>query len=152
MSKSIVLAGMSVLAATAVLLSGVAIAQQDAIATRKAAMKDVGGATKASVQMIKGEIPFDAAKAKASADTIANGWAAFAKQFPKGTETGGETTAAPKIWETFADFDEKGKKMAAEAAKASAAAGQGLEAFKTAFGEVTKSCKSCHDDYRVKKP
>lgn len=152
MSKSKMLAGMSVLAATAVIVSGVAVAQQDAIATRKAAMKAVGGATKTSVQMIKGEIPFDAVAAKASADTIANGWAGFAKQFPKGTETGGETTAAPKIWETFADFDEKGKKMAVEAAKASAASAQGAEAFKTAFGEVTKSCKGCHDDYRVKKP
>jgi cytochrome c556 len=150
MSKSNVLTGLSVLAAVAVVASGAAIAQ-DAIAKRKEMMKAVGGATKTGTQMVKGEIPFDAAKAKSSMDAIAGGWGDFAKLYPKGTETGGETTAAPKILETFEDFDAKGKKMADDAAKASVAAGQGLEPFKAAFGEVTKNCKSCHDDYRVKK-
>lgn len=150
MSKSKVLAGLSVLAGVAVIASGVAVAQ-DAIAKRKELMKAVGGANKAATQMIKGEIPFDAAKAKAHADTIANGWGEFAKQFPKGSETGGETTAAPKIWESFKDFDDKGKEMAARAAKASAEAAKGIDAFKASFPEVTKSCKGCHDDYRVKK-
>lgn len=150
MSKSSLLTGLSVLAAAAVVASGVAVAQ-DAIAKRKEIMKGVGGATKASAAMVKGEAAFDAAKAKASMDTIATSWTEFAKLFPKGTETGGKTTAAPKIWTDFADFDSKGKKMAADAAKAAAAAGNGADAFKTAFGEVTKSCKGCHQDYRVKK-
>ncbi len=150
MSRSKILTGLSLLAGVAVIASGAAIAQ-DAIAKRKELMKTVGGATKTGSQMVKGEIPFDAAKAKASMDAIASGWGDFAKQFPKGTETGSETTAAPKIWETFQDFDTQGKKMAGDAAKASVAADQGLEPFKAAFGEVTKSCKSCHDDYRVKK-
>lgn len=150
MSKSKLLAGLSILAGVAVLASGASVAQ-DAIAQRKALMKAVGGATKASSDMIKGEKPYDAATAKKSADTIASGWGDFAKLFPKGTETGGETTAAPKIWQTFEDFDSKGKAMAAAAAKASAESGKGLDAFKAAFGEVTKTCKGCHDDYRVKK-
>lgn len=150
MSRSKVLTGLSLLAAVAVVASGGAIAQ-DAIAKRKELMKAVGGATKTGSQMVKGELPFDAAKAKASMDTIASGRGEFAKLYPKGTETGGETTAAPKIWETFGDFDSKGKQMSADAAKASAAAAQGLEPFKAAFGEVTKSCKGCHESYRVKK-
>ncbi|MDX2157839.1 MAG: cytochrome c [Hyphomicrobiaceae bacterium] len=150
MSKSKFLAGLSILAGVAVIASGVAVAQ-DAIAKRKELMKAVGGATKASGQMVKGEIPYDAAAAKKHMETIANGWGDFAKQFPKGSEKGGETTAAPKIWETFKDFDDKGKKMAADAAKAAAEAGKGADAFKAAFGEVTKNCKGCHDAYRVKK-
>lgn len=150
MSRSKYLAGLSLLAGAAVVLSGVAVAQ-DAIAKRKELMKAVGGATKESGQMVKGEIPFDAAKATAHMNTIANGWGEFAKQYPKGSETGGETTAAPKIWETFADFDEKGKKMAADAALATKASVQGADAFKAAFGEVTKNCKSCHDVYRIQK-
>lgn len=150
MSKSKLLAGLSILAGIAVIASGVAIAQ-DPIAKRKELMKAVGGATKESGQMVKGEIPFDASKAKANMDTIAGGWAEFAKQYPKGSETGGETTAAPKIWQTFEDFDTKGKKMAADAAAAATAAGKGLEPFKASFGEVTKNCKGCHDDYRIKK-
>lgn len=148
MSKSRVLAGLSILAGVAVIASGVAVAQ-DAIAKRKEVMKAVGGATKQSVQMVKGEIPFDAAKTKANMDVIAD-WGSFSPLFPQGTENG-DTTAAPKIWQTFDDFDAKGKKMAADAAKAGAAAGEGLEAFKAAFGEVAKNCKGCHQDYRVKK-
>jgi cytochrome c556 len=150
MQKSKILAGLSIVAGLGVVLSGAAVGQ-DAIAKRKAIMKSVGGATKTGGQMAKGEIPFDAAKAKESMSTIANGWAEFATLYPKGTETGGETTAAPKIWETFDDFDSKGKAMAASAAKAATAASGGLDAFKVSFGEVTKSCKSCHDSYRVKK-
>jgi len=148
MSRSKVLAGLSVLAGVAVIASGVAAAQ-DVIAKRKELMKAVGGATKQSVQMVKGEAPFDAAKAKAHMDAIAT-WGDAATLFPKGTETG-DTTAAPKIWQTFEDFDAKGKKMAADAVKAGAAAAEGLDAFKTAFGEVAKACKGCHQDYRVRK-
>ncbi len=150
MSKTKLLTGLSVLAAAAVIASGVAVAQ-DAIAKRKELMKAVGGAAKSSGQMVKGEAPYDAAKAKANMDVIATGWTDFAKLFPKGSETGGETTAAPKIWTDFADFDAKGKKMASDAAKASAAAANGADAFKAAFAEVGKSCKGCHQDYRVKK-
>jgi cytochrome c556 len=150
MSKSKFLTGLSIVAGVAVIASGAAVAQ-DAIAKRKALMKAVGGATKTGSQMVKGEIPFDAAKAAESMNTIAKGWAEFATLYPKGTETGGETTASPKIWETFADFDAQGKKMAADAAKAATAAAGGADAFKAAFGDVTKSCKSCHDVYRVKK-
>jgi cytochrome c556 len=150
MSRSKVLVGLSLVAGLAVIASGAVVAQ-DAIAKRRELMKAVGGATKQSTQMVKGEIPFDAAKAKASMDTIGNLWGEFAKLFPKGTEAGGETTAAPKIWQSFADFEDKGKKMAADAAVASAAAGQGLEPFKAAFGEVAQSCKGCHQDYRIKK-
>ncbi|MFV0298573.1 MAG: c-type cytochrome, partial [Hyphomicrobiaceae bacterium] len=134
----------------AVLLSGVALAQDD-IAKRKANMKAVGKATKQTVQMVKGDIPFDAAKAKANMDTIAGAWEHFSKYFPKGSETGGKTTAAAKIWTDFADFDSKGKKMSADAAIASEAAGKGADAFKAAFDPVMKSCKGCHQDYRVKK-
>lgn len=150
MNKSNVLTGLSIVAGLAVMASGLALAQ-DPIAKRKAAMKAVGAATKESGQMAKGELAFDAAKAKAHMDTIAGTWAEFAKQFPKGTDAGGETTVAPKVWQSFEDFDTKGKKLATDAAKASTVAAQGLEPFKAAFGEVTKNCKGCHDDYRVKK-
>jgi cytochrome c556 len=101
--------------------------------------------------MVKGEVPFDAGKAKAAMDTIGKNWGEFATLFPKGSETGGETTAAPKIWQSFEDFESKGKKMAADAVQASTAAGQGLEAFKAAFGEVAKNCKGCHQEFRIKK-
>lgn len=150
MTKSKVLGGVAILSAIAIVASGVGIAQ-DAIGQRKAFMKSVGGATKTGSQMAKGEIPFDAAKASEAMGTIASGWGDFAKLFPKGSETGGETTASPKVWETFDDFDAKGKKFASDAAAAQKAAANGADAFKASFGEVAKNCKGCHDVYRVPK-
>lgn len=150
MTKSRALAGLSLAAGVAVALTGLAVAQ-DAIAKRKDIMKGVGKATKASVAMVKGEAPYDAAKAAAAMKTIAEAWAPFVKLFPPGTEKGGETTAAPKIWQDMKDFDAKGQKMAADAQAAIGAAAKGADAFKAAFGAVTKNCKGCHDTYRIPK-
>ena len=149
MTTSRVLAGVSVVAAVAVAASA-AFASQDDIAKRKAYMKAVGGAAKQSNQMIKGEQPYDGKAAAANMTKIASGWADFAKQFPKGTETGGETTAAPKIWTNMKDFDDKGKAMAAAAEKAVGEAAKGKDAFAAAFKAVGATCKRCHDDYRSK--
>jgi cytochrome c556 len=148
MLKAKVLTGCAMLAGVAVIASGIAVAQ-DAIANRRAMMKAIGGAMKQSVQMVKGEAPFDPAKAKANMDVMAD-WHGFSRHFPKGSETGGETTAAPKIWQQFEDFDARGRKMAADAARTAAAAGEGIEAFKASFGDVARSCKNCHQDYRTK--
>lgn len=150
MSKSKLLGGIAVVVTIAIAASGIGVAQ-DAIGQRKAVMKSVGGSTKTGSEMVKGEVPFDATKAAEAMGTIATGWATFASYFPKGSETGGETTASPKIWESFADFDTKGKKLASDAAAAQKAAANGVDAFKAAFGEVTKNCKGCHDAYRVPK-
>lgn len=150
MSKSKFLAALSTAAAVAVVWSGASIAQ-DVIAKRKDIMKGVGGATKLSNEMIKGEKPYDAKAAAEAMTKISGTWAEFAKSFPKGSETGGETTAAPKIWESFDDFDSKGKAMAKAAETAGAEAAKGADAFKAAFGEVGKTCKGCHELYRIPK-
>ena len=151
MKKSSVLAGVAVLATIAVGATGVSVVAQDTIAQRKALMKAVGGASKTGSQMAKGEAPFDAAKANEAMGTIATSWAAFAKLFPKGSETGGETTASPKIWESFKDFEDKGAKLASDATAAQKAAANGADTFKAAFGDVTKNCGGCHKPYRIQK-
>ncbi|MEZ5849873.1 MAG: cytochrome c [Hyphomicrobiaceae bacterium] len=150
MNKTVVLSGLSIVAAVAVAASA-AVAAGDAIAKRKAYMKSVGGAAKQSGQMIKGEQPYDAKAAAANMTKIAAGWADFAKQFPKGTETGGETTASPKIWSNMKEFDDKGKALAAAAEKAVGEAAKGKDAFAAAFKNVGATCKGCHETYRIKK-
>jgi cytochrome c556 len=150
MTKSKVLGGVAVLATVAIFASGVGIAQ-DAIGQRKAVMKAVGSNIKTGADMVKGTIPYDAGKAAEAMGVVASGWAVFSKHFPQGSETGGETTASPKIWQSFPDFDTKGKKLASDAAAAQKAAANGADAFKAAFGEVTKNCKGCHENYRVPK-
>lgn len=150
MSKSRVLTGLSIVAALAVTASGVSVAQ-DAIAKRREFMKSVGAAAKASNEMIKGEKPYDAKVAADGMNRIAAGWNEFTTLFPKGTETGGETTASAKVWEDPAGLDAKGKGLVAAAKKASEEAAKGADAFKAAFGDVGKTCKGCHEIYRVPK-
>lgn len=147
MSKSKLLAGLSLAASLAMVASGVSVAQ-DAIAKRKEYMKAVGAAAKMSNEMIKGEKPFDQKAVSDALTKVAVGWDDFAKQFPKGTETGGETTASPKVWEDPADFNTKGTAMA-KAATAAASA-KSKEELTESFKAVA-TCKGCHDVYRIPK-
>ena len=149
MKKSSVLAGLSLVAGLAVLASGVSA--QDAIANRKAIMKSVGAATKTSNEMIKGDKSFDAKTAADAMTKIATGTADIVKLFPKGTETGGETTASAKVFENTKDFEDKMQAFSKAAANAASEAAKGPDAFKAAFGAVGGSCKGCHEIYRVQK-
>jgi cytochrome c556 len=114
-------------------------------------MKGVGGAAKTSTEMVKGEKPYDAKAAEGAMSTIAKHWLTFAKLFPDNSKTGGDTTAAAKIWEDPKGFEERGAKMAKDAEAAAASASGGLDAFKASFGEVAKNCKGCHESYRIPK-
>ncbi len=126
------------------------IAQQDAIAARKALMKATGGQAAVASKMIKGEEPFDLAKAKTVFTTFEDSAAKMPALFPPNSKEGGDTTASPKIWEAKADFEARFAKFGADA-KAAAAKVTDLDSLKTAFGDVAKNCGGCHNDYRVKK-
>lgn len=142
--------GLSIVAGVAVSATGIAVGQ-DVIGQRKELMKQVGAAAKSANQMVKGEKPYDAKEAETGMSTIAKHWLTFAKLFPENSKTGGETTAAAKIWEDPKGFEERGSKLAKDATAASAAASRGEDAFKAAFGDVAKNCKGCHETYRIPK-
>ena len=121
------------------------------IKQRKALMKDVVlKGLKSMKQMVKDDF-IDADEASAHMLKIAEVAQGFAKRFPKGTETGFETTAGPKIWQDMAGFEAKLMKLSAAAKAASVAAKAGDDAFKKAFVVVAKNCKGCHETYRIKK-
>ncbi|MDP1603761.1 MAG: cytochrome c [Legionella sp.] len=126
------------------------VAQQDPIAARKALMKESGQAAGAAAKMVKGEAPFDLATAKKSMATFQDVAAKMPALFPETSKSGGETTAAPKIWETNADFKAKFVKFGADA-KAAEASVKDLDSLKAAMGEMGKNCGGCHETYRVKK-
>jgi cytochrome c556 len=131
--------------------TAVAMSASDPIAARKAMMKNTGEAMKVIVPMVKGEAEYDAVKAELAVRVINSTANGITSMFPEDSKTGGETTAAPAIWEKMADFDATGDKFATDSAAAVAAAPQGLDAFKTAFGTMAGNCKACHDGFRVKK-
>jgi len=62
-----------------------------------------------------------------------------------------KTRALPEIWSTFPKIAEAGKTMADSSAALAEVAGNGLDALKGGMGDVSKSCKGCHDDFRAKK-
>lgn len=123
--------------------------------------KTVAPAAKLGGQMVKGVVPFDAAKAAKAMNDISGVPDKYVTLFPKGTEHGGiadkqipdeenQSQAKPDIWENFDDFKAIAMKLKDSSAKAAAAAEQGKGAFAAAFGDMTKVCKQCHETYREK--
>ncbi len=123
----------------------------DPIKDRQEVMKGNGGAMKAVGAMLKGEKPYDAKAAADAMKSIGDSIDTFLTLFPKGSETGGDTTAKADIWTNKADFNALGEALKEAAGKAEKAAAGGMDSFKVAIGGVGKACKGCHEKYRVKK-
>lgn len=143
--KTVALAGAFTIAVGSAVAAG-------PIEERQELMKSVGKSIKVAVPMAKGEAPYDAEAAKAAMKTINEVPDKFVKLFPDGSQEGGETEASPKIWENMEDFMSKANALKTASAETMEAADKGQEAFKEAvFGSLVKTCKGCHDAYRIKK-
>lgn len=136
------------IAAIAVATTAVIAQSGDPIEQRRALMKSVGAQNAIGTRMSNGREPFDAAKAKEVLRVFAEAADKGHGYFPETSKTGGGTTAAPKIWETQADFRARFDSWAAEIKKA-ADSTTSLDSFKASFGELTKACASCHQAYRI---
>jgi len=130
---------------------GVAVAQQDPIAARKALMKTNGDEAKIGAAMLKGEAPFELEKAQKIFASWQDAAAKMPALFPDNSKVGGETAADPEIWENMDDFKARFAKFGVDA-KDAAAKVTDLDSFKAAFGSIGKNdCGGCHEKYRVKK-
>src|SRR5215831_1252194 len=127
-----------------------ALAQQDPIAARKAIMKKNGDEAKIGTQFMKGEAPFDLAKAKAIFAAYQDAAAKAPALFPDNSKTGGDTAALPAVWEKKDDFNAKLKKLGDDA-KDAATKVTDEASFKAVFPTVQKNCGGCHETYRLKK-
>ncbi|RST30440.1 cytochrome c [Sphingomonas ginkgonis] len=96
--------------------------------------------------------PTDIATVRSSAATIAGLAPQVLTWFPKGTgvDSGNKTGAKAEIWQQADKFAASAKDFngAAQAFDA-AAKGSDLAATKTAFGNLGKSCKACHEQFRA---
>ena len=140
----------TVLAVTALALGLSVATAQDPIAARKALMKENGKMSQQAAKFIKGEEPFDLAKAQAILAQYQDAAAKMPNLFPDNSKTGGETAALPAVWEKKADVDAKFAKFGADA-KDAAAKVKDEASFKEAFPAVQKNCGGCHETYRMKK-
>jgi cytochrome c556 len=125
-----------------------AYAVEDPIFTRQSLMDANGAAAGAGAAMLKGEIPFNEAVAKAAFQTMHAVAYSYGDYFPADSNTG-KTKASPKIWEDAAGFAAALQQFQKDTDAALAAKPADLDSFKAAFGQVAGNCKSCHDKYRI---
>ncbi|WP_337842621.1 cytochrome c [Rheinheimera sp.] len=100
--------------------------------------------------MVKGQVPFDAERAKRRAAALASltslPWEAF--EVPGADKAKSEAKA--EIWQNLQDFKQKAEKFQADAAALNTAAASGsLDQIKPAVMAFAKNCKGCHDQYKA---
>ena len=112
-------------------------------------MKSMGQSMKEMAGMFRGKSPYDAERIKALASDMASHSEHIPMMFPEGSGKK-PSEAKETIWSDAEGFKASSLKLKMYAeALASASADQA--AAKVAFGNVGKTCKSCHTDYREKK-
>ena len=141
--------------ATIALGASVALAQQDPIEERKALMKNNADQAKIGAAMVKGEEPFDLAKARkifaAFENTATKAPALFPENSIDQATADDPYTAKPEIWQNMDDFKARLAKFGDDA-KAASTNVKDLNSFKAAFANIGKNdCGGCHDKYRLKK-
>ncbi len=143
-----------ILAATlaALAVSSISAAADDPIKARELLMDNNAAAAAVSVGLMKGEIPYNPAVAKAAIQAFAATAGAFGSFFPEGST--GESAASPKIWEDAAGWQAELADFAEAANAAVAASGKSGPADVAAFTALAQpilgTCKDCHDTYRLK--
>ena len=129
-------------------------AAEDPVAARQKIMDATGAAAGLGGGMLKGEIPYSPAAGLAVLSTFEAAAVTFGDYFPEGS-TGGETAAAPKIWEDRAGFDAELAEFAEAALAGQQAAGKDgpadLEAFKAAVTPVLGRFRDCHESFRLRR-
>lgn len=134
---------LGIVLAAAVPFTG-ALGQDNPIRQRQALMKEMGEQTELGVAMVKGQAPFDAAKAEAIFATYRKNAPEFIVLFPPGSDAG-ETKALPAVWSNRAGFE------AADAAFVKAVSGVDVStpaAFAAALNTAGQACRACHQDFK----
>ncbi|MGG7517215.1 c-type cytochrome [Allorhizobium undicola] len=132
-------------------MAGMAGAADEPQVVRAGLMKKAGGALGAMAAIAKGEKPYDAATVKTSLTTLQDVAKAFPEQFPKGSETGFNTEASPKIWENMDDFKAHAKKLETAAATQLATLPADQAGVGAAVKAIGGTCGECHQIYRLKR-
>lgn len=136
---------------SSLLLSTLALAATDPIEQRQDLMENAGKAAKTIGSMLKDEEPFDAAAAMEALHAWEKTSAEVGVLFPAGSESGHDTEAKSDIWTDRAGFDQKLSDFNERAGEAIAANPATLAELGAAVNPVFKTCKGCHETYRVEK-
>jgi len=151
MKKKLVVAIATLAAAAGTLLSAPAAAQfakaEDAVDYRQSAFTVMSNHMGRLAAMAKGEKPFDASSAKASAQLIATMSKLPWEAFTPGSD-GGFANVKGDPWKNAADFKSLQDKLMAETDKLPEAVSS-LDGLRKQLGTTGAACKACHDKYRI---
>lgn len=124
---------------------------EDQIKYRQSAMAVTARSVGALNAMAKGDVAFNKDASLRHASLIANlsDLPLMAGAFAAGTDKAAPTKADPKVWSEPEKFKAAYEKFA-QAARALPAASAEAASLKTALADLGKTCKGCHDEYRMK--
>lgn len=125
--------------------------QQGALKARQAHMSLYSFNLGPLGNMAQDKIPYDAeVAAVAAANLAALASVDQAGYWVEGTDTSVEgSRAKAEIWTDTAGFEADQMDLVAASAALAAAAGNGLDQLKAAFGPVGGACGACHEAYRA---
>jgi len=147
---------LKVLLSLVLLLGFVGVAQAEltreeyAIKFRRGAYTMIGWYSGPLYRMARGEMAYDKALFARNAEYLA-----VLSKLPKdgfipGSDKG-ETKAKPEIWSKADKFKEVNERFESETGKLAELAKSGdFDAVKEQYGKISKTCKSCHDDFKNK--
>ena len=140
--KALVVGSLLALAA-----GGALAADDDLVKFRQSNMSIIGGHMSSIVAIAKGEAPY-----KDQMAFHAQGLAAAAEHvkavFKEKAESR-KSEAKPEIWSKWDEFAKRADDFKAASDKlAKAATGSDQGAIRSAMGDVGKSCKGCHDNFK----
>lgn len=133
------------------LLSTAVLADNNVIEQRQDLMERTGDAAKVIGEMLKEEQPFDAAAAMAALEVLDKTAAQAGDLFPVGSETGNDTEARSTIWSDPEGFEQALLDFSDAVDNAIVANPASLAELGAAANPVFKTCKGCHENYRVEK-
>ena len=135
----------------ALFISSVALAGSDPILKRQQLMEDTRDAAKVIGGMLKKQKQFNAEAAMQAFNVWKKTATEAGDLFPDGSGTGHDTEAKVTIWTDRDGFNEKMADFNTAVDAAIAAKPDSVEALNTSAGPVFKTCKGCHEGYRVEK-
>ena len=146
---------MMLIAAIVTALTGAAYAHSGAtgiVKKRMDAMSDIGKSMKALGAFIKGEKAYNSATVKAAAQTIGTHAKMIPHLFPEGSNKK-PSEALPAIWSDWTGFTAIAMEMETAAGALATAADSATDAagIRPAFGSLGKTCKGCHQKFRLAK-
>jgi cytochrome c556 len=123
---------------------------EDMIKYRQGVMTALGGHATAMAQIVRGKVALSG-QLEGHAQSVVALTRDIPALFPEGSDFG-ETDAKPEVWKKRAEFEKAGGE-ASKAADALLVAVRGGDraAIGPAFDGLSKTCKGCHEDFRVKR-